>query len=303
MKLNELLKDFRNKCEFVESKEITKVGKVRIFHIKTKNKRSVSYLATVLKNGELIDKVIIAENKIKGTVAQVKKILKQSKNSSSYNNVLNGFRNTEKITKKAEKIKSKIEEKVKKKMVDYKYKNDKEKKDVFFVWFAYAYIREHLVDLGALHIDKNDNYTLKSDDFINKKVFDILKSIGQELSSRGVVTGSIKFDIIKEEHKKIHKKVLNYFKGNDEFYHIVIGLYLITLWKNDVKFKTLKALNIDYKFVADLLESLFESDFIENKVYEDSEDFAKLIYREIYGEHIMTHKETKEMFNKIKTPS
>jgi len=96
---------------------------------------------------------------------------------------------------------------------------------------------------------------------------------------------------------------LNYFKGNDEFYHIVIGLYLITLWKNDVKFKTLKALNIDYKFVADLLESLFESDFIENKVYEDSEDFAKLIYREIYGEHIMTHKETKEMFNKIKTPS
>jgi len=56
-------------------------------------------------------------------------------------------------------------------------------------------------------------------------------------------------------------------------------------------------LKIDHKFVTAMLDGLKDTE-ISMKVYEDSEDFAKLIYREIYGEKILTHKEVKKIFNR-----
>ena len=301
MKLGEMLKEMREKYEYVSgAEELARVGKVRIMQVKVRNKRTSVYLLTVLKTGEVIDKIKIAENRVKETVASVKKTLKMARGRQQQGGGgLKGFRDTEKLLDRVDEIKQKQKIVADKKLSDYKYKTPKEKQDILYIWFIYAYIREHLID-GKIIIKKEDNtyeFVDETKNPINVELFKLMKDLGYELTTHGVVDGSVKFQIVAEEHKKIHNRVISYFGQTEEFYHIIIGLYLAELWKSEVKFKTLKGLKIDHKFVTAMLDGLKDTE-ISMKVYEDSEDFAKLIYREIYGEKILTHKEVKKIFNR-----
>ena len=301
MKLGEMLKEMREKYEYVSgAEELARVGKVRIMRVKVRNKRTSVYLLTVLKTGEVIDKIKIAESKVKETVASVKKTLKMARGRQQQGGGgLKGFRDTEKLLDRVDEIKQKQKIVADKKLSDYKYKTPKEKQDILYIWFIYAYIREHLID-GKIIIKKEDNtyeFVDETKNPINVELFKLMKDLGYELTTHGVVDGSVKFQIVAEEHKKIHNRVINYFGQTEEFYHIIIGLYLAELWKSEVKFKALKGLKIDHKFVTAMLDGLKDTE-ISMKVYEDSEDFAKLIYREIYGEKILTHKEVKKIFNR-----
>jgi hypothetical protein len=100
MKLGEMLKEMREKYEYVSgAEELARVGKVRIMQVKVRNKRTSVYLLTVLKTGEVIDKIKIAENRVKETVASVKKTLKMARGRQQQGGGgLKGFRDTEKIT-------------------------------------------------------------------------------------------------------------------------------------------------------------------------------------------------------------
>jgi len=290
MKLNEFIKELRAKYNSVSLKKIAFKKQYELYHFCYKNKREQNEIVLVSKK----TKEICKREKIKKSVnikelatnfkkgieiyskefeAQKKNFIKKSQNT--------GVRNIIKADKKITNIKQKKQKERQKKLSDFKFKNEKQKKDILYMWFVFSFLREHLIQNELVTIGKNNEPILKSDKMIDKKLLKFLNEVGAELTEKGVRDNSVKLDIIQSLQKTTYNKVLSKTHQEDMFYIITL-LYMLKMWKLDNDFKKL-FIPIDNEFIEPYLEYMTNYLLKEDeKVTENSIKIAFYLFEEIY---------------------
>ena len=309
MKLNEFIKELRAKYNSVSIKKLASKKHCELYHFSYKNKREQNELLVINKNKEIITKekvkkdvnfkqfATLFKKNVSEYIKQKRNIQKAKQNEAKKI----GVRNLKTIDIKAKQYEKRLEELEKKKIADTKFKNDKQKKDAIYLFIIASIILEFLKDDKKLVELKNDIVVKKENVELalgEKELLNIYLYIVKQLNSIGILKGRIKYDIVKINADKVLDKVFNKYNNEIFHYQILMGMYMIDFYKNDIKFKELD-LVYNKQYFADLLEATENAVSKEHEEYrENSQKLAYDISEEIYNKRVMTKQQAKEFFKK-----
>jgi len=311
MKLNEFIKGLRAKYNSVSLKKLATKKQYELYHFCYKNKREQNEIVLInKKTKEVCKREKVKKNvDIKRISANFKKGVKEySKQIERVKRELieksqeNGVRNILTAGAKSKQYDIKLKELEKKKNADTKFRNEKQKKDSVWLFMIASMILEFLKENGKVEI-VDDVVKSRKDIEIElgeKKLLELYLFIVKQLQQIGVLKGRVKFDIVKINADKLLDIVFNRYNNKIPHYRILMCLYMIDLYKYEVKNKELFMI-FDKNFFENMLDNI-EKDLQEQGYEEYRENSQKLAYelfKELYNKKILTKQEVKEFFKKM----
>ena len=299
MKLNEHIASLKGKYVAVSPiKLLAKKKGIELYQIQVKNKITQTYLIFVDKHKKVLEYK-------KASIKEVDKIVRHFKKTAIV--VVNEFNKHKQLLKQKERIEleNKVHNTLKQKQEKLKsnphFKSEKQLIDITFAFMVASIFLDYLKEYKYIKVENKIIKKTNEMDIDVKHIYDTYMYIVRHLDTLGVEEGKVKYDIVKIKADRIIERVFKKYNNNLPHFPILMGLYLLELWREDVKNKTI---HIEYnsKLLTDIIEQVeknLQNEGQENN-RENSQKLAYDMFYELYKERIKTKQETKKFFKNLK---